>query len=91
MGSGEADRRGVGFDGDGTNRIKRGLQVGEGFDDHIPLEAKLAAKDGGELVQDLNADHAAGENRLCRATSLLAPLPWAYTRMFVSRNVLTGR
>ena len=54
MGSGEDDGLGVGFDVDGTNRIKCRSQIGEGFGDNVPLKAErlwvLAAETGNRAI-----------------------------------------
>ena len=51
---------------DRANWIERNARIGDGFSDNVPLEAELPAKDGCELIQNLHADHAAGQDRLPR-------------------------
>lgn len=73
---GQLDGRQMRVDGDGTNRVQCGAQIRQRFADRGPLKTELAPQHGGTLIQNLNADDTAREDRLPGSLALV-PVPWA--------------
>ena len=68
---GQLDGRQMRVDGDGTNRVQCGAQIRQSFADRGLCKAELAAQHGGTLMQNLNADDTAREDRLPGSLTLV--------------------
>ena len=68
---GQLDSSQIRVDGNGTNPVRCDAQIRQGFADRDPLKTGLAPRHGGTLIQNLNADDTAHEDRLPDSLALV--------------------